>query len=166
MKNTSIHTREAHGFTLVEVTIALGIAAFGIVSVLGLLPQGLDQVRKASDLGAEARIYQQITQNIAQVEWEEGSGEAAAAAETNTRRYHFDHMAQQIVGQGSSPRVAYVADLRVEPAGVVLPGGEADSNLRRIFIRLLKTAIADADLDETDGPAVRTYSTLITRAGR
>jgi len=37
------------GFSLVEVTIALGIIAFCVISVFGLLPSGMRSVKEAND---------------------------------------------------------------------------------------------------------------------
>jgi len=166
MKSLRHSRRASGGFSLIEVTIALGITAFGITSVLGLLPQSLDQIRKASDVGAEARIFQQIASDISQAEWDSSSSSAAPASTTQTRRYYFDRMAQALTEHDAALELAYIAEVRVEPAGVVMPGGEFDSNLRRVFIRLLQTGVADADLDLSAGDALKSYSTLIARIGR
>lgn len=44
------------GLTLVEVTIALGLVAFALVAILGVLPTGLNQLRDAMDRTVEAQI--------------------------------------------------------------------------------------------------------------
>ncbi len=38
----------ARGFSLPETTIAVAIAALGIVSIMGLIPQGLETAHKTS----------------------------------------------------------------------------------------------------------------------
>ena len=53
------------GFSLAEVTLALAIAAFGITTVLSLLPQGLSNMRKAGDVAAASRISQHILETAA-----------------------------------------------------------------------------------------------------
>jgi type II secretory pathway pseudopilin PulG len=40
---------DSRGFSLVEVTLALGLVAFALISLLGLLPVGLNTVRESSD---------------------------------------------------------------------------------------------------------------------
>ena len=50
------HSRKA--FTLVEVTLAMGILAFSLVAILGLLPVALQAVSKAMNLSVQARILQ------------------------------------------------------------------------------------------------------------
>ena len=41
----------SNGFSLVEVTIALGIVAFGLMALFALLPIGLNLVRESSEEG-------------------------------------------------------------------------------------------------------------------
>ncbi len=48
------------GFTLVEVTLALGILAFCLVAILGLMPVGLDSFRNASRQAEAATLLRQI----------------------------------------------------------------------------------------------------------
>lgn len=59
MKNPTKPRRKA-GFSLVEVSIAMAIGAVALVSLIGLIPQGLKTVEEATDQSIEARIHQQI----------------------------------------------------------------------------------------------------------
>jgi uncharacterized protein (TIGR02598 family) len=69
MKNSGAHTvrcgargrgtRDA-GFSLVEVTLALGLVGFAVIAVLGLLPTGLTTLRQSMDDTVEAQIVQAI----------------------------------------------------------------------------------------------------------
>lgn len=47
-------------FSLVEVTIALGIVSFALISVLGMMPVGLSSMRAAMDQTTEAQISRRI----------------------------------------------------------------------------------------------------------
>ncbi len=49
------------GFSLVEVTIALGIVSFAFVTLLGLMPVGLNVMRQAMDSTTEGMIVQQLS---------------------------------------------------------------------------------------------------------
>lgn len=49
------------GFSLVEVTIALGIVSFALISVMGLMPVGLSTMREAMDQTTEAQISRRIS---------------------------------------------------------------------------------------------------------
>ena len=51
-------------FTLVEVTISLGIVAFAMVSLVGMLPAGLSNFRTAMATTIEAQIVQALTDDI------------------------------------------------------------------------------------------------------
>lgn len=51
----------SRGFSLIEVTIALGIVAFAVVAILGLLPTGLNTLRHSMDETIQAQILQTIS---------------------------------------------------------------------------------------------------------
>ena len=48
------------GFSLVEVVLAVGIMAMGVVTILGLLPHGMEMSRKTANEQAETRIVDQL----------------------------------------------------------------------------------------------------------
>jgi uncharacterized protein (TIGR02598 family) len=52
------------GFSLVEVTLAIGVIAFAFVALLGLLPAVLTSFRAAIDLNNETRIVQSIVGKV------------------------------------------------------------------------------------------------------
>lgn len=55
--------REA-AFSLVEVTLSMAIAAVALVSIIGMLPQGMQTMRDAGDRAIQARIHQQILNEL------------------------------------------------------------------------------------------------------
>lgn len=56
-------------FTLVETTIAMGIVAFAMVPILGLVPMGLGVFRNAISCTAEAQIVQAVSNEILLTEY-------------------------------------------------------------------------------------------------
>ena len=56
--------RARHGFTLVEVVLALAVASFGLISMMGLLTVGLKTVRDAITTTTEAEISQQLSNQL------------------------------------------------------------------------------------------------------
>ena len=65
--------RSAAAFSLVEVTLAIGIIAFAFVALFGLLPTGMQTFRAAIDISNESWILQNInsmvqTTDFAQIE--------------------------------------------------------------------------------------------------
>jgi uncharacterized protein (TIGR02598 family) len=57
------------GFTLVEVTISLGIVAFAMVSMVGLIPAGLSNFRSAMSNTIEAQIVQALSEDVASTDF-------------------------------------------------------------------------------------------------
>ena len=53
---------KARAFSLVEVTLALGIASFALMAVLGLLPVGLKSVKNANEQAAAANVLNAIAE--------------------------------------------------------------------------------------------------------
>lgn len=57
------------GFSLVEVALAVGIAGFALVSLLGLLPIGLNTFRTAMDTSVCAQIAQRVFNDAQQADF-------------------------------------------------------------------------------------------------
>lgn len=58
------------GFSLVEVTIAMAIASVALVTLIGMLPQGMETMREAGDQAIQGRIHQQILNEIQMASFE------------------------------------------------------------------------------------------------
>ncbi|MEX1119367.1 MAG: Verru_Chthon cassette protein B [Terrimicrobiaceae bacterium] len=58
------------GFTLVEVTLALGVASFALVVLFGLLPVGLTISRGAADSVMGAQISQRVINDALQTDFD------------------------------------------------------------------------------------------------
>ena len=57
-------------FSLVEVTLAIGIVAFAFVSVFGLLPSGLHVFRSAIDVSVQTQIVQRLVADAQQTDFD------------------------------------------------------------------------------------------------
>lgn len=57
-------------FSLVEVTIATGIASFGIIALLALLPSGLNMFRDAMNVTVSSQIAQRLIKEAVQTDYE------------------------------------------------------------------------------------------------
>ncbi|XHR28392.1 MAG: Verru_Chthon cassette protein B [Chthoniobacteraceae bacterium] len=64
LRNRSLPAQNA--FSLVEVTLAIGIVAFAFVSILGLIPVGLANFRSAMENSIESQIIQQVASDLQQ----------------------------------------------------------------------------------------------------
>ena len=58
------------GFSLIEVTIATGIAAFGIITLLGLLPSGMNMFRDAMNVTVSSQIAQRLIKEALQTDYD------------------------------------------------------------------------------------------------
>lgn len=98
------------GFSLVEVTISLGLVAFIAVSVIGLLPTGLSAMRNAVSQTVEAQIVRSI------------AGQSVVANFTNLTAgspFYFDHEGQSMA---SADNATYT--VTVSQHAPVFPGSE------------------------------------------
>jgi uncharacterized protein (TIGR02598 family) len=57
-------TGNHHGFSLVEVVIAIGIVSFAVLAIMGLLPTGLKTVKNSNEQAAAANVACAIAEAI------------------------------------------------------------------------------------------------------
>lgn len=157
MKNRiALRKFRPQGFSLPEVTLALGIAAFGITTLLGLLPQGLNNIRKAGDVAAASRISQHILGALGQTP-------------VTAQRYYFDVYAVPVDPAGrKKDEIAYVAEVAPPKAALSLSGATqpSDAFLQRVEVRLKQTSAADYNFAKADPSTYKLYSHVIARTGK
>jgi len=71
------------GFSLVEVTLALGIVAFGLIAIFGLLPSGLNLVRESAEEATAVNIMGSIASRLQ-------AGKNLPSGTTPIERYYYD----------------------------------------------------------------------------
>lgn len=62
-------SRKSAGFSLVEVCLAIGIVVFGFVSIVGLLPAGMDAFHSSMDTSIGAQLVQRILNEAQQTDF-------------------------------------------------------------------------------------------------
>lgn len=131
MKTTSPVRRVPAGFSLVEATLAMGIAAVGAMSLVGLVPGGLDMMRESATDVAEAKIIQSVAADYQMTDW----GERSTSMKPADKEYYFDQRGLQ-VPRGSFGH-QFTARATVENAN---PGfaGDPTGNiyLRRVVVKI------------------------------
>ena len=61
------------GFSLIEVTIALGIISFALVAIIGLLPVGLNSQKQGADQSRAIQVLNNVTRAVKGVRSEGGT---------------------------------------------------------------------------------------------
>jgi uncharacterized protein (TIGR02598 family) len=87
--------RSRGGFSLVEVTLSIGIISFAFVAIYGLLPVSLETARKAMERTHAAIISQQLITQVQQTPFHDLGAIVGQP--------HFFDGAGVLVGQGNAP---------------------------------------------------------------
>ena len=64
-------SRANSGFSLIEISLAIGVVAFAFVAILGLLPTGMNTFRKAVDTSVSTQIVQRVLNEAMQTDFDE-----------------------------------------------------------------------------------------------
>ncbi|MDP1589049.1 MAG: Verru_Chthon cassette protein B [Prosthecobacter sp.] len=161
------------GFSLVEVTLAVAIAALGFITLLGLLPQGITMARDASRMATGSRIIQKLSGEMQSSSWDKITWNGYGPL-----RY-FTSEGVEITPQESDPddalatSLSYVAAVQVpeQALDVMLPSGGASASgagephLRRVRICVASTANPEFDFTSASPLLVTSASVLIARMG-
>jgi uncharacterized protein (TIGR02598 family) len=149
-------------FSLVEVVIAMAIAAVGIVSILGLLPHSLETIKKTGNLTSEARIMQKIAGEYNLGGWTEGAG-------ATTVYQYFDDQGIEVERSdpGFENRFVYVVRLDVPALNLSLPSaggaGAIEQNLRRVIVKIAAVPVLDFNFDAAAANTYQTYTLLVAK---
>jgi uncharacterized protein (TIGR02598 family) len=145
MKTTPRFPASQKAFTLVEVTMAIGISSFAILSMLGVLAVGMKTMRGAIDTTVQAQITQDVVGTLKQADFSTLSNASSWAWKYDDRGVAVQNEAAKVYGAS------------VELAPVSLSGGNANPNL-------LKVIVSINNLTEPGNPHV--FSTFISNNGQ
>ena len=84
------------GFSLIEVTLAMGIISFSLLTILGLMPVGLNTMRQAMDSTQRAQILRRISGEVMVKPWSQIRGTNAL---DGTKRFFDDEGQEQNISQ-------------------------------------------------------------------
>ena len=151
------------GFSLVEVTLAVAIAALALITLLGLLPQGLEMSRKTSQLTNNSNILEQIIRDLENAQY-------STLPAAKVRRYFNDQGSE--VQQGDD-NITFVAEIDPEQLAF-LPLADAQmsyanafnnnrGNLRRVVIRVATTSSPDFQFGENNRVSYSIFNHLIAK---
>lgn len=177
--NTSVnritnHRRKlASAFSLVEVTIAVAIAALGFITLLGLLPQSINMARNSAEMSVGSKIIQKLNGEMQSTPWNRISWKGYG-----TLRY-FTNEGTEITKDDTSEEdlatsLAFVASVWVPetPLDVVLPTGtggasasDAESYMRRVKICVATSGDPTFDFSSASPLRITSANTLIAKMG-
>ncbi len=142
------------GFSLVEVTLAVAIAALALITFLGLLPQGLEISRKTALMTTNSNVVEQIVRDLESAKWD-------MLPSTGTQLRYFDDQGVEV--SSNSTLISTVAQLSFSnPAS--LPQTEALQNfLRRVVVRVANTSNPRFDFSPDRSYTYATYSHLVAK---
>ena len=155
------------GFSLIEVTIAVAITAVALVSIMGMLPKGMQTMSAATDRAIEGRIQQQVISELMLTEWAD-----RAIFDKQIRGY--DDQGIHIATDGSvfangrtTTDVIYRARIRMEGSAVTLPGGEIDPDLQLVLIDITGLSVPDFNFDSPENERhIHTYQSTLVDMGQ
>ncbi len=120
------------GFTLVEVTMAIGIISFAFVATIGLLPVGLSVSRQAIETTIQSQIVQQLTTQALQTDFSQLEN---LGNPQKTEPYYFDDQGKATGEAGS----LYKATFQPVPLTTDLPAGVSTRKLKTVTISIENT---------------------------
>jgi len=92
-----LKAKASAAFTMVEVALAMGVVAIGLVAILGLLPNALTSARQAADNTVTATIVQDLFSTLRQQSYTSANlwGTNVNLSIANTVTLNFDQAGNQ-----------------------------------------------------------------------
>lgn len=162
------------GFSLVEVAIAVAIAAVGLTAVLGVLPSSLESVRVAGNSSASARIVSEILGEIQLSDWGRSqNGGVSVSGGTSgwtglndvlSRRWYYDDQANRIAESSSDfrTRLSFVARARIPDTPLALSGDTTiPASLKNVQIDI--AVVPDPSFTFSDPNTFVTFPGIVAR---
>lgn len=160
------------GFSLVEVTIAVAIAAMGFITLLGLLPQGLNMARNTAQMATGSRIIQKLNGEMQSASWADITWKGYGPL-----RYFTSEGAEITAAESGDPELlashlAYVASVELpeQPLDVILPAGVGAAqpiaqHLRRVRINVASSSDPQFDFAKASPMRVTSATALVAQMG-
>lgn len=171
-------------FSLIEVTIAMAIAAVALSTLMALLPQGMNTMREAGDEAIMARIHQQILNEIQmanfdsieeytnrEIFYDSQGEEIGDSRDSSTAKGSFEHTYSVRVsvpkaGGDEFPKSVGGGSFK----GFSFDGGNTSNDaIRPIVVEVAAVSGLGASFDWNDEkylPMIHTYQTAVVKMGQ
>jgi uncharacterized protein (TIGR02598 family) len=146
-------------FSLVEVVIAVGVAAFALVALLGLLPSGLKTFKSTMNTAVGSQIAQRVFNDMQIADWKDL---------TNTVRY-FDEQGNELTNSSALNCIYWVQVITTNATTGTNSTqflGNTSTNLMTITVMVANTGGTMTNplvIFNSTNPNTLTYTTLIGR---
>lgn len=155
MKHFPSRRASRAGFSLVEVALAVAIAALAIITLLGLLPQGLEMSRKTALLSTNNSILEQIVRNLENVQW-------TTIPATGTATKYFTDQGLEV--GSDSKEISFVSQIDYAQQAS-LPLNETDEPyLRRVVIKVASSSNPSFTFDPGNKISYVVFNHLIAKS--
>jgi uncharacterized protein (TIGR02598 family) len=114
-------------FSLIEITMAIGIISFAFIALIGLIPVGLTTFHKAMDVSTNSRIVQQVVTDLQQ-------GTKTLSPTTTPPALYFDNDGDRQAARTTS--TLYDVNTIIQSPSS-LPGGTT-TNLVTVVVEIVK----------------------------
>jgi uncharacterized protein (TIGR02598 family) len=115
-------------FSLVEITLAIGIVAFAFVALLGLVPVGLSSFRQSLDTSVRSQIVQRLATEAQQTDFD------LLSKLEGTARY-FDDEGTALLPADRSKSI-YTVRIELPSENLFIAGEEKSRNLAIVIITI------------------------------
>ena len=147
--------RSQSGFSLVEVALAVAIAALAINTLLGLLPQGLEMSRKTAIISTDSNILEQIIRNYENMQWSN-----IPTTGTVTKCYTD----QGLEVATDSKEISYVALIDFTQQASLPQSDTTQPNLRRMIIKIASSSSATYEFGVNNRLSYAIFNHLIAKS--
>jgi uncharacterized protein (TIGR02598 family) len=128
------------GFSLIEVTIAMGVMAFAAIAILGIIPNGLTAATRSSQTTIAARLASEVQSEIQQV----------GLASFSTNETYFDGDGKILANASGAVYYVYRS---VQDCS--LPGASAGS-FKRVIVQVVKNPAGQTFPVDANNTGLRT----------
>lgn len=151
-------SRSASGFSLVEVALAVAIAAVGIITCLGLLPEGLEMSRRTAQMAINSNILEQLIRDV------ENAGWPYLKTQTGrVKRYYNDQGSEVAVDAAD---LTYVVEIDYSNlAYIPAPSAalQTQNYLKRLIIRMATTTNPNFEFAGKNPALYTTFNHLVAK---
>ena len=132
----------ANGFTLVEVSVALGLISFALITMIGVMQTGLAVLHDANQKTIDAQILQQVSSAMAVNTANSRTSFSANISPPSSATLYFDSDGELLT---TSTGARYSAVLQDQVPG--LPGVTASADIANLQTSLKWTKISITRID-------------------